>query len=685
MRGRTRLSASQRDRTQSSVVALLAVCLLLGVGIYSVAQQSDTAPAETPTTTPQTHPEPTGPMPEVRLEAHNGKTNFMMGERIQLDLVFRNTTGNSYTVNTTQYGDFSEQKLEIEPSTGWFQWRGPSGHDYGSSEPLDAKEQRVPVVLNEGFVFREPGHYEIQVTTGRLNRGSGMKTEWLGPITTNAIGIELTPMPQEVEAATVRSLLAEIASSTPHTREAYLQHAEAYERLATLQGDEALHAKIKLIMDEDEEMRSVSSEALASTRNLPLQLSLLQAAWKDTTHAPPYDLAGELEMTRQLMRREMMPGWTMVVLPKEDDATRTMARERAADVASLIASLPARSGQNRADTLYLLFETMPLTSQQKDAIKPALIEEFPYMNSTQQAMLLETARPPLRDPVLIPSLRAMLDRLPTDQDAIEPLIELDPKGAKSYVVRAICNAKSFIPLDKVARLPDASLPEVDGCLSELLHSTPTQSRDQFTWGTRVMLAARFATAAIVPTVRDAWHQQPKNQFADAAVLAFLMRFAPAEAVASLKADVTFNSNAFFSIDEVFKACHAAYPPELRVWLLDLVKNGNEEMARAGAYQLSKHGRPEDRAVLEARLKSLRDRRSSTASHVDSDTSKSAYAEGRDSDVRLEADLVVDLRTSPIWFVNNAEAAELAHGCASTECIHMGDPRNPDVPFTEEDQ
>src|ERR1035438_7133002 len=98
-----------------------------------------------------------GSEPEVRLEVHESKSQFFIGERVELDLVFRNTTSDQYLLNNTLYGDIADA-VEIAPASGLVQWRGRSGHDYSSVTNLGSKEFRIPIVLNEGFVFREPGH-----------------------------------------------------------------------------------------------------------------------------------------------------------------------------------------------------------------------------------------------------------------------------------------------------------------------------------------------------------------------------------------------------------------------------------------------------------------------------------------------------------------------------------------------
>jgi hypothetical protein len=649
-------------RWKRGVMLLLAATPFTAPAGFPCAQQTDGAASPQP---------PAGRAPEVRLEAHNGKSSFLLGERIQLDLVFRNATGESYTLNTTGYGDLSERKVEITPATGWMQWQGPSGHDYAAVSPLEDKEVRIPVVLNEGFVFREAGHYEVRVTTSRLIRGHGTSSQPLGAITTNSVGIDLAAMPDETEDSLVRGLLAEINGPHTKTRAGYYERQAAYARLAALQGDVSLRAKIQLILDEDEDMRQVTSQALASTHNLRLQLSLLEAAWHDDTHAPPYDLLGSIEQTHRLIRGETTPGWTMVVVPKNDEAARTAVRERQAYVSEMVQSVPLRTGENRAHTLYLLFETMGLTPEQQTALRPALIADFPSMDNLEKQMLLSTVRPPIRDAALVPALRAMLDETPTDMYAIARLIELDPADAKPYVVRAICDTKSVVPFTSVSELPDATLPEVDGCLGELLRNAPGH-QGEYVWKERATLAARFATAAILPAVREGW----KEPAQDDAAIALLLRYTPNEAVAHLQL-TPLRFTYLLTSNNVFHSLHATLPPEMLAWLRQLVKDGPEAEAGSAAGELSQLGQAADRALLEERLARLRMDWSSKSYEIASAAAGTPAQKAR----KLDTELMSDLRMSRVWFVNNADAERLARGCMSDQCRQYGEPRKDDVPLT----
>jgi hypothetical protein len=355
-----------------------------------------------------------GSEPEVQLEARDGKTQFYVGDRIELELVFRNTTPDSYGLNSTDYGDIADE-VEIVPASGWTQWQGQSAHDYEVVTSLGSADLRVPIVLNQGFVFREPGHYEIRVKTKRLRSGGDRL------VTTNAVGIDLVPMHADVELEQVKSLMSVIGSAWTDTRGYSKARRDAVERLAALQGDVALIAKVRLILAEDLEMRRVTREALASTRNLPLQLSLLEDAWKDPTISPVYDMPAALQETRALMRGQTLPGWVMVG-SAPDPLT---AEEHQADMEVLLRSLPLRTGQNRADAAYYLMMDRTLPAADRAVAKPVALEEFACMNDMQQHMLLEVAWPAIRDVSLTSTLRAMFDRSPSDKDAIERLDELE--------------------------------------------------------------------------------------------------------------------------------------------------------------------------------------------------------------------------------------------------------------------
>jgi hypothetical protein len=279
--------------------------------------------------------------PEVRLEVKDGRTQFQIGDRIELELVFRNPSHDAWTLNTTVYGDLSET-VTIAPATGWMQWRGPSGHDYSSATALKEAEIRIHVVLNDGFVFREPGHYEVSVTTSRLSRGEFRQQSALGPVTTNTVGIDLTTMPAEQESTLVGSLSAELAGSEGEVRE------QAAVRLAGLAGDDAVREKVRWLLDDDAQVKNEIGDGLAASHNLELQLSLLEAAWNDVRRTPDSALEGAIGTTRHFLRGSTpLPGWQTGMMPPgpPDAAARIRKRQGSMDGAGVAVELWRTGGR----------------------------------------------------------------------------------------------------------------------------------------------------------------------------------------------------------------------------------------------------------------------------------------------------------------------------------------------------
>jgi hypothetical protein len=351
----------------------------------------------------------------VRLEAKDGQSHFFLGDRIELELVFTNPGSAPYTLNTTLYGDLSD-KVTISPATGWIQWLGPSGHDYSTASKLESKEIRIPVVLNEGIVFREPGHYEVSVTTSRLSQGSPLASDAKSlSLTTNTVGLDLAARDPAEESSLVRTLSNQIASLPPSNNPYDDPRIEAANRLASLPGDDAVREKVRWLLDDSDDNESISqamSSGLPASRNLQLQLSLLQAAWNDSQRTPDSTLEEALALTRHFLSNPTtLPGWQMVAIPysgKPDAAAQHAIDQHNADIEHLIQSLPARTGDNRRDTAYFLI-SHNLAPSQLAQIKPIAVEEFAHMDPMAQGMLLETRWKQISDPALVPGIRAMLD------------------------------------------------------------------------------------------------------------------------------------------------------------------------------------------------------------------------------------------------------------------------------------
>ena len=338
---------------------------------------------------------------------------------------------------------------------------------------------------------------------------------------------------------------------------------------------------------------------------------------------------------------------------------------------ALLDTLPQRSGANRAAALYYLLEFSGLSDADVERVRPIVAAEFLTLNSIEQNMLLETAWGRLRDPAMIAPLKDLLQRTPQNKDALQRLIELDPQAARPYAIRAVCGRGWPIPLDSFAALPFDTLPEVDGCLGDLLSTPPDKPHDN-SWSMRAALAGRFATAAILPQVRAGW-KYPEQ---DGEVLPLLLRWSPQEAMSKINSssfDENRLMNLFFNIDRSFTSRQAPFPPHLGNWLRQMLQDGPDNQAAFAAYQLSQGGAKQDRALLETRLARLRKEWSGKDASVEVAYQPEGSKAAQDAR-RLEIELVSALSSKRFWSLSDEEFAALTQGCMSAQCRNYYRPK-----------
>lgn len=600
----------------------------------------------------------TVPMPEVTLEPHDGKTHFYLGEPIRLDMVFRNTSRTPMMLNGSDYGDLSD-KVSITPAEGWIQWRGQSGHDYAAVQTLTSHAERIPVRLNDGYIFRKPGHYTIRVTEQRVSGGNMDKSTVIPPTLTNSVEIDVEEMPAGMEADIVRQVQNEVANAPAGVIGQRIREA-AFTRLAALQGDDALQEKVRRIVDADEDFRGFMSVAMATTRNLPRQLELLQAAWHNPANPPRWDEPAAMDETRRLMANLPLQGWQMAQMPtKPTEAEQQLMAAHNRDMEDLLTSMPQRTGESRTTGAYYLLELQGLSEAERQQAHEYAVEEFPHMDHTMQDMLLQTGHPGLRDPRLLPTLKATLDKTPSDREPVIAALELTSgDDQKKILIHAICAPGYPIQLATLAAWHGDRLPEVDSCLADRLKSPPGNHGNL--WNEEATLAARYATPAILPQIKAGWNANAQ----DNVMLAVLMRMAPTEAVALLDRTTSQNNLPFFPVNSIYEALHQPYPPPVLTWMRQHLGTATGMQERTLAAELSRRGEATDEALVEKRLADLRKTWAPRSAEVSATIDwRTEAGEAR----ATERDLMSSLNYATAWTLSPDKRQAIAAGCMSDEC------------------
>jgi len=369
---------------------------------WSAAQ--DAAVATTPATSSLT----------VRLEAHNGQTQFKIGGPITVDLVFTGAaTGYSVDTDVNPYqapGD----RVYVSPDGGWVR-----SHQSQTGKSLNGNAQvalgsepvRVPVLISRTISFERPGHYEVSVASERLRLTS--RFDRLSPLgdcnpcaATNAVGIDIAPRDAAEETELVASLSRELEATQGRERQPELTVSQkktmqdveeqltagdsseegqkrmknllpklneiatermaaeekreadrllAGRRLAYLEGDEAVRAKVHFIAadketGDGEQIGLILVDGLPSSLNKQLQVSLVEAAWRDPNNLPADELHQALRAARELARDEMV----MIDDWGPEEGRKAALKEYQTDLEIIIGTLPARTESNRAQTIEFL-------------------------------------------------------------------------------------------------------------------------------------------------------------------------------------------------------------------------------------------------------------------------------------------------------------------------------------------
>jgi hypothetical protein len=351
-----------------------------------------------------------------------------------------------------------------------------------------------------------------------------------------------------------------------------------------------------------------------------------------------------------------------------DPVEQHLAAAHQQDMVDLLNSMPQRTGESRRDAAYLLVELGGLPEADQALARGYAVEEFADMDGISQHMLLETPRPPLRDPHLLPVLRTLLDRNPADKDALSAYLDLSPEQATPFLVRAVCAPDGPPLIDAFAKVKEDRLPQVDACLLPLLQGQKPASplitsvgpanntgRANFVWKQRVTLAARFGTPALLPVIENTAAQElaanPNDSGVTAALLAAEMRDDPNAALVRLQHSLP-SAVSWFETCSVFESARRSFPPVVDAWLRDQVLNGSDDAAGQAAYVLSIGGTAEDRVVIEQRLAKFR-------LHVpDAGIGSSSVA---------EANLVSALFNAKAWTLAPEERATVTQGCVTDRC------------------
>jgi hypothetical protein len=141
---------------------------------------------------------------------------------------------------------------------------------------------------------------------------------------------------------------------------------EAAERLAYLPGDQAVRGKVHFLVAEQETgdanpIGPIMVDGLPSSRNLTMQLALLEAAWRDPTVVPTGTMQTALREAREPVRSGMVIEEPLV-FAGSDEQRKAAIKECQNEIDELIATMPLRTGEVREKTIAFM-RTRPVPNE----------------------------------------------------------------------------------------------------------------------------------------------------------------------------------------------------------------------------------------------------------------------------------------------------------------------------------
>jgi hypothetical protein len=462
----------------------------------------------------------------LRVSLDTSQREFQIGEIIPIKLSFSSRLKDHYQLNMATYdrsGRMNYEQFHVTPAKGAVDPIPPDALDIigggmTNFEYLKPKPWSIRLNLNEWVRLTEPGEYKLTVSSGRVEVKDKSSPYETSPVTarSNEITLKILPADREWQKRVCEQAVATINKSPseeirvegepPSPAEIawdtlrYLGTAEAASELAKrLRGEGSGHQDficfIGLVSSPERVAACDALKKELADPDHPINATFLDTLrMVESAHHPTDPYAAEEQK-------------------KLEEGLKKVVEE-------LIAVLPAKRGQALAVSLDAAvnqaWRAKKFPQEKVDKLVEQLIAIFDQLPTHEQDTLLRDRWDKIAGPALLPIVRRYAQVSPDvlkgqDADdvwsgpdlvanAIKRWFELDPVGARAFIIKKITEpAPRFAP-GVLDILPDKTLGEVDSPLAQNLAAHDGDDDDFRVASNIAWLIARYATPAILPQV-----------------------------------------------------------------------------------------------------------------------------------------------------------------------------------------
>lgn len=504
--------------------------------------------------------------------------------------------------------------------------------------------------LNECLRFNKPGTYSLYAVS-RLVFPNPPNPPDDHPVeqTVTSTCLRVRIVPQQPGWASAQALAATAQLAAPADWRAQKQAIQVLQNLGT---PESAHALLRE-MSTQYEPRATGDDSYDAAAALALY---------PNQHWLIGEMRGDLADPNYTVTESFLYAIAACQMRLSPKADWNAAWSEAAVVDWLTAaeSLPRRKGQIRAETLAALVKLaythqVPMHDRRIQQTLPALVHALPSafaeLPQSPQQDLLQQLWIPIRQPAMrAPLLHLWLATRPDDNThacadlILRRIYDLDPVLGRTLLLQEIQSRNPRIDRDGIGFLPDRTLPGLDRHFAQRIGYEDNAS--QFTYD----LIARYGSIDILPIVKrryltaeGRWACAPQ-----ADMLAYFLRVDAALGASSLAKALTLRQDTRCYRSVLGDVAALYYDPNVEQIAEQSLDDPDQEVETDAAKTLSRHGSPNAKASLLARL-------------------ASASAAGRDQG-GLQDGLVDSLLTASNWLIDSNELSRMRNLCTSVDAL-----------------
>lgn len=592
----------------------------------------------------------------IRFKA--GRSTFHMGERIELELVFTPGRVKDHEAEALDGWDLaavvfdrgSDVATPFQVLRGDLDWFGiPAGvpgcaiggATLGPAPPTPPRI--LTLSLDARFRFDTPGRYRLHAQS-RHHAPTAANT-WL---TSNVLDLEIAPRDETHDAAVLAratAVIDDLHSPGPDFRAALrdlrtLATVEAGRVLARLlerpdlRRDMDVRKGIFVVSDRAAMVEALRAELLRPERpvngEFVRDLALLETARRHPG-GPPYPQAEYLALIDRF------------------------SMERASALAARPGLLSGALREELTASGHWRFQMRGALATALHRFPSATTAAFRALPEEAQANLLLGSWRRFNHPVFLPLVRAAYHAsLNGDAElhdiALRRLVELSPVEGRRALRAELRRVRLRASRETLRLLPDRALPGLDPLLLRVIEQSPDEDVVQ----SAAWRLARFGVATSLRPVRRLFVQGVDSLPCEAVsfLVAYIARVAPHQTDRAIRRVLDGKSSGVHCAPGLFLEVGGEHwSPEIERAAIAALRSAPDAVAADAARALGKHGSPDSRAPLEARLAML----------------GGAHSDASGDRRLLGWSLYEALVTSLSWTLTRDEYDRLWAGCHAASC------------------